>query len=392
MFPKNFAIKNPLIKDHIEEICSIIAGVVRSYAKCQNCGKTGHYGRACSEAPPSINAPSAPAPRSVASASRLEPKRMKIDPSSGPDVWKDLVNGNRNPANTQPRSALFGQTLPSRPAPAPAPMPTSMFGARNVRQSSPGFAAIQRTIHSDIAPVPTPAEPADLFKAALNPETVPFVPADQRKNTSDQTPKSTSTSTFKSAKPKIAESKEATPKSVKAAVERETDQVVQVKKKKGGKKDKGKVTEVPAGDAAAVASGRTSSASAPASDRQTPTSDKAGKKDKKEKSAAKAKQDIPEFSYTNEPNLLDQPKSGIQAARRKPKPKKEKKAGECTCLEMRKRKSSANVGRYRHVWRIPSSPSEQDGTQVWQQVWHIYWLINTDQTISCIYNIARPPH
>lgn len=302
-FPKAFLAKNPLIKDRVAEICNVVTEAERaSRSSGSPDSKQGN------DTNPNTGPreQARPSPSQANSASGSAAKRVKMGSTVAEDLWTGLSTKEQRTTPTQ--SALFGQTIRDAKAHS-APQPTSMFGDRKARQTSPGFTAIQNTIHSGLAP--STATPRDHVEAtsyssevALNPETVAFVPASERKNVSSvQTP-----TTFKTA----------VPKSTAADIPATTavEQVVQVRKKSSDKK-KGKGKSL--GDSSASASGATTPISDGTSGQATVTSDV--KTVNKQMAHVKAKPAIPEFSYDDVPNLLDQPRSGAQP-KRNPKAKK----------------------------------------------------------------------
>lgn len=135
------------------------------------------------------------------------------------------------------------------------------------------------------------------------PETVPFVPAANRKNaTSDQIP--TATTTKKSAQPAetTAEVEVATSAAPKATVD--DDGIVSVKKKKAKKPKKASPSPVMDGAQGSDA--------------------KSEKKKPAKKQKVKAG-DIPTFSYENEANLLDEPAKAATNQRKAKKAKHDTK-------------------------------------------------------------------
>lgn len=171
------------------------------------------------------------------------------------------------------------------------------------------------------------------------PETVPFVPAANRKNaTSDQT--TTATTTKKAAQPAetTAEVEVATSGALKATVD--SDGIVSVKKKKAKKVKK--TSPSPAADSA-----------------ETSGDAKAEKKKPVKKQKVKAG-DIPTFSYENEANLLDEPAKAATNQRKAKKAKHDskgdskKKTGEFLRYDLTGMFADAGLGIDTSAFRRPA--------------------------------------
>ncbi|OCF33232.1 hypothetical protein I316_04973 [Kwoniella heveanensis BCC8398] len=295
-----------------------------------------------------------------------------------PDVWGSVSSPVQKTAKPSAKSGLFGSTIkPSAPASSASSLSSSktakastsgLFGSAlpnkagaqktvstpvksKARAMSPGFAAVQQTIHGALEPKPvpqTPGQDVDIVKA-IQPEQVPFVPAASRKTASASDPasssankKDTSEGVGSDAGASTAKAAESTAASTKQSTTLSEDGVVQVKKvRKQKKRDRVGSTSTP-NDASAsgtgLSSGKKLKLSPPAEEPNGATFPAAGVgagrvKAKKGKKKIKV-EDVPAFDYANEPNFLDQPSAAAVQGESSGKGKKDKK----------KKKPQAGIG------------------------------------------------
>lgn len=244
--------------------------------------------------------------------SAAAPARKPKAPGPVVDVWSSVETGAAAAAAAS-SSSLFGSTLNKQKASSgPKKGSSSLFGSsltaknggRSSRKGSPGFNAVQSSIFSALAPAVTvPNVEVEVSESSLPaPETVPFVPAANRKKaTSDLAP---TVATTKSAQPAeaTAEVEVAASGAPKAVVD--SDGIVSVKKKKSKKPKKASPT--------------------PAADDAEPPRDVKSEKKTVKKQKVKAA-DIPAFSYDNEANLLDEPAKAATNQRKAKKAKHDTK-------------------------------------------------------------------
>lgn len=250
--------------------------------------------RSPTKGPSKILTPRAPLKASSAAVPAKKP--AKAAPVI--DVWSNITE-----TATAPSSSLFGSTLGKKASsPAKAKQSSSLFGntlkapKRPSRKGSPGFSAVQSSIFSELAPAAPKVEVEAPGSSLPAPETVPFVPAANRKNaTSDHTPIVAATQPAETT----AEVEVTTSGAPRAAVD--NDGIVSVKKKKA-KKPK-KASPSPAAESAEPA--------------------KAEKKPAKKQKVQAG--DIPTFSYENEANLLDEPAKAATNQRKAKKAKRDTK-------------------------------------------------------------------
>ncbi|WVQ85309.1 hypothetical protein IAT38_007474 [Cryptococcus sp. DSM 104549] len=292
--------------------------------------------------------------------------------SSVPDCW-DFVAA---PVSVRPapKSGLFGSTIKSSRASSPSSVAakpakaSSLFGqtlgkgkkgkqpagesaklsakSRKEKALSPGFQAVQMSIHGELeskavaaVKVASEDEKVDLGEPVkLEPETVPFVPAGARTTTKSAPARASSLKPAASPAPAV-ESDAPSKKASKADTTEEG--VVQVKKSKKQKKRALTTSTASAEDMSGKklrldeqgSSAPSPSAAAspapntrPSSPAVSEPSEGKGKKKEKEKGKKKkskvAASDIPEFDYTNQPNLLDAPQLATGVLGKKDKKKK----------------------------------------------------------------------
>ncbi|CAK9781419.1 hypothetical protein CC85DRAFT_325791 [Cutaneotrichosporon oleaginosum] len=337
----------PALLPQVDEILGVIAAGIRDYeeaSKRPDKGISASGLEAQSSLPSSathsiVQKPSGLTSVSTAAkkaeASKLVPAPKRLKPHTTVDVWADLIGGKQAVQKTAPTSVLFGATLQTQASPASSPASasapsSSLFGRtldkapkaallRNKRGQSPGFASVQSTIHSALqkSPPELPAINPAVPTQGVEPETVAFVPAEERKITkADET--STSASIGKSKSKSTSKGKSGATAAVggdapaksapKGGPTVDADGVVAVRKQKKSRKDKVKVE----------------SHSGPETAEGSPAPEKKAKKKIKA-------EDIPAFDYAAEGNLLDQPTSSsadktAKRGKKKEKPKA-KKAG-----------------------------------------------------------------
>lgn len=240
-------------------------------------------------------------------------------PAPVADVWSHVSAGPSDSNPRRPSSSLFGSSL-SRKAFSLAPSnaqsaSSSLFGnalgprpgqnsRRSSRRASPGFAAVQSSIFSTLAgkgKVTTEVEGSG--STFPTPETVPFVPAANRKNAiSDPSHISRSTAA-EGRKAEVEVSEAGAPKAAA-----DSDVVVSVKKKKTKK---------------------TKKKSSSPGDAEHPSAADGVKSEKQPAKKQKVNvEDIPAFSYDNVANLLDEPAKAATNQRKPRKTAKHAKQGD----------------------------------------------------------------
>ncbi|WVQ71034.1 hypothetical protein IAR50_000559 [Cryptococcus sp. DSM 104548] len=234
-----------------------------------------------------------------------------------------------NTNKAKPASGLFGKTLPRAPAARAKPASGSSTPGTGQRELSPGFLKVMDEMRVEMAPKQILKRgEGEAGSGTLRPESVPFVPAGQRK----AAPASGAVSSSAKPAPVPAPQKaapSATGPASKPAASAPDDGVVQVKKSKkqpqkkreasgGFDSDGSKKTKLNNGDGASTSATATPDISPPGTPAAAAKSEKAkGKKKERVKP-----EDIPDFDYSIEPNLLDQPQSASNGADAKKKKKK----------------------------------------------------------------------
>lgn len=320
--------------DRAAEVAAVVEKAIAAYRE--------HNQRPQSGVSPSPSSSSKPSPAPRPSASKSAPKSAgpltKKAKTSAPvptvtalpvtaDLWEATIMGTApSPART---SSLFGHSLPSKPQSQVKPASSSLFGTALSkgrggkavsagRQTSPGFEAVRRGIHTSLAPPQQVAEPTIEAPIATSrePETVAFVPAAERKISA--APVTAASTSDNKATKSTAVAAPAPAASAKASNLVDEDGIIKQVKKRGKKSKKGK------GSVASDSAGATPEPGAPDAS-QTASSSTSATAPKKVKVSHK---DIPAFDYANETNLLDQPKSSSAAQTgRKPKADKKGKKG-----------------------------------------------------------------
>lgn len=302
----------PLVESRVNELAEVIRKASQDY-------ETSPGGKIVSAAQPATQ-----------KANTNDPVVKRTNAADiRPDMWADLIA-------TKPVkkvSTLFGEAKGKKASSAvPSPASSSLFGRTLVkptssgaktgsRAGSPGFAAIQTTIHAGLQPqrvsaqgVTNPAPPkAETVVAVAEPETVEFVPAAKRKN-AGSTPATMTITTS----PDAPSSPGGTAPSSRTTPLVNEEGIVAVKKNRKAKR--AALQQARELSVAAAGSGEASSASTPASSAAaaTPTSSTKPKK-------AKVKpEQIPEFDYSAVPDLLDNPDAATRKVK-KPKKKDQKK-------------------------------------------------------------------
>lgn len=324
--------RSPILVERAEEVLGVVQQARAEYG---NRSKES-VGRGIS---PRASPPPSPKGRTQAMGGPVTTERISPPPlldtanlAAKTLARSDLFGVKPTPEKT--KSALFGSSLNTTskgkgesPSPIVKKKTSALFGnslAKSSKVAKPSFAEIQKAIHADIAPTPTPTvmpqpnstTPSTQVRTLPSPETIPFVPSGFR--TTNNVP-------IKPSSPK--------PKPTAMPVEKVEKEVVQVKRKKDKKRSKSdELPIIPSADgstpsSAVIAASPTLSG---------PTADITGepktKKPKKEKKPKPKAEDIPVFDYANEPNLLDNPgsaksKDEKDKGKKKRKEKKEKKPG-----------------------------------------------------------------
>ncbi|TYJ57578.1 hypothetical protein B9479_001660 [Cryptococcus floricola] len=229
----------------------------------------------------------------------------------------------------KPTSGLFGKTLPRASAAQAQPASGSSTSAREQKELSPGFLKVMDSMRVEMAPKQILKRgEEEAGSGTLRPESVPFVPAGQRKAAPASGAVSSSAKPAPAPAPQKATPSTAGPAS-KLSAPAPGDGVVQVKKSKkqpqkkreasvGFDSDGSKKTKLNNGDGASTSTTATPDVSPPGTPTVASKSEKAkGKKKEKVKV-----EDIPDFDYSTQPNLLDQPQSASSGADAKKKKKK----------------------------------------------------------------------
>ncbi|WWD18046.1 hypothetical protein CI109_102493 [Kwoniella shandongensis] len=313
----------PLAESRLDDIIAVIKSARAEFARNIQAKEVTEK-----EGKDKVNGVIKPVPAKAAAVVASEPTPV-------PDVW-DAITVQPKVA---PKSGLFGSTIKSSTAASPSgsangKSSSALFGktlektgkGRKPRQNgrakemSPGFQSVQSSIHGELEPKFAVLSHDDVDVGTsikpLEPETVPFVPAEARKTTTIAQANLSSLSEPEQPTTSAAATKK---------VEKVEDGVVQVKKSKKQKKRDRVGSSSIANDGSGkkpklINEGERSADQ----DVISVDIDAAGTKSvKKEKKAKKEKvnvQDIPEFDYANEPNLLDQPEgSGTKASGKKGK-------------------------------------------------------------------------
>ncbi|ODO11792.1 hypothetical protein I350_00576 [Cryptococcus amylolentus CBS 6273] len=229
----------------------------------------------------------------------------------------------------KPTSGLFGKALPRAPAAQAQPASGPSTSARKQKELSPGFLKVMDDMRVEMAPKQILKRgEEEAGSGTLRPESVPFVPAGQRKAAPASGAVSSSARPAPAPAPQKATPSAAGPAS-KLSAPAPRDGIVQVKKSKkqpqkkreasvGVDSDGSKKTKLNNGDGASTSTTATPDVSPPGTPAVAPKSEKAkGKKKEKVKP-----EDIPDFDYSTQPNLLDQPQSASSGADAKKKKKK----------------------------------------------------------------------
>ncbi|WVR05806.1 hypothetical protein IAU60_002831 [Kwoniella sp. DSM 27419] len=331
--------KAPIVENHLDDLVRIIKEAKEEYAKAQ--------AKLVEDGPQAKSAsPAHPVQKVV---------KVAVESIPVPDVW-DAVTAPPYVVKAAPKSGLFGSTMKanaqhSTSSKKPVKSASGLFGSTlsaskaqkgatssepRARLQSPGFEAVKRGLFDDLQPqaVSRPQiveATADIGKS-MEPEQVPFVPAAQRNTSSAQQVSASSEPAALSTENNPAEPPVAPGTSEKIKVE---DGIVQVKKARKVKKrsrvgstsvpnpddveKKPKLSPPAEGDEAVVTPATTE-----VRGEAQPVSTAVEKKKKKKNRV----QDVPEFDYANEPNLLDQPvavSSVLGGGKKDKKKKKDKK-------------------------------------------------------------------
>ncbi|WVQ97195.1 hypothetical protein IAU59_004305 [Kwoniella sp. CBS 9459] len=364
---------SPLVHARADELVKLIKDAKEEFAQMAS----NHQGATSMSSEVKQKASSTSKTAAVPSVAKV----AAVQSATVPDVWGSVVSPSQKAAKHTAKSGLFGTTIKSSASPSSASSssttksvkaPSSgLFGsalpnktkAQKVastaaksksRALSPGFEAVQQTIHGALEPKPAqkPSEEVADVGQPIQPEQVPFVPAISRKTASAAATASTSTATQAKRDTDPAAPSKAAEKAPKPVGESKTtpeDGVVQVKKvRKQRKRDRVGSTSIPndlpaAGSGPGSSSGKKLKLSPPAEEGNAATASPAEadaeaadadlSKVKKEKKKMIKVEDVPEFDYANEPNFLDQPGSAAAAQSeasgkgKKDKKKKKPQAG-----------------------------------------------------------------
>ena len=320
----------PLARQHAADIVQTIQEAKIAYETQSAAQPSGDIDAATSSLVPLPNAPTqsgtmpARMTRQAARISAMQAPPPKPDLEKWLDVWADTSKGQASqPAVATPASGLFGNSLKAtkRVSQAPGKKKTavsSMFGAslggaRGVKDASPGFADVMSDIFSQFttreikvsASTVSGSQGVKQKPTTLQPETVPFVPAESRST--------------------IAESEVPTATSapgVNASPKKPKDEIVAVKKKKQRKRDRA----ISAATASATgATGVSGAAELNSKKVKVEPGDASTAPKPKEKKAKKELGEIPVFDYTTAPNLLDNPDSASRGADGEKKKRKKRK-------------------------------------------------------------------
>ncbi|WWC86140.1 uncharacterized protein L201_001012 [Kwoniella dendrophila CBS 6074] len=225
-------------------------------------------------------------------------------------------------------SSLFGQTLNNQ-SPAGKGRKPRQANKRGDKELSPGFENVQNSIHSELEP----KKPEIDIGIPIKPEQVPYVPPTERNIvTTNNISNSSAVAQHASTAPVSA------PAPVKVEKKKPEEGIVQVKKQRKPKRERGGSSSLPStsGGVNGISGGiKKVKLDTPPNETMTENQQVKPKKEKKKQIKT---DEIPEFDYSSMPNLLDQPNSVSSSStlahgKDKKKKKKEKKSGGIGAIE-----------------------------------------------------------
>nr|XP_019049128.1 hypothetical protein I302_02909 [Kwoniella bestiolae CBS 10118]OCF28058.1 hypothetical protein I302_02909 [Kwoniella bestiolae CBS 10118] len=281
---------------------------------------------------------------------KQQQKKIDFAPVPIPDVWDAITVPAPSASKSNKTSGLFGSTIKSSSSSSTLASSSKvvnssilassgLFGQtivqgkgrkpRNQRRNkelSPGFENVQNSIHGELQSAGKVVDLGEVIK----PEQVAYVPPTERSTVITNGNGKTSTSEDKSHGV-VPSTTVSAPASVPIKKE---EGIVQVKKSRKPKRERGVSSSLPSSSAGAIASGNGKKVKLDSSpivngngEGEKSTNTKVAKVKKEKKKAIKP-EEIPEFDYSSMPNLLDQPNSAMsEGSKDKKKRRKDKKSG-----------------------------------------------------------------
>ncbi|KAK6905601.1 hypothetical protein I203_106431 [Kwoniella mangroviensis CBS 8507] len=293
---------------------------------------------------------------------KQQQKMLESQPKPIPDVWDAItVPGpsatTSSSTKSSKNSGLFGSTIKSSSSSSTSTpssskvvnsskLTSSLFGSTIVQQGkgrkprntnrknkelSPGFENVQNSIHGELQSTKQAVE-------LLVPEQVPYVPPTERgANMNEKVNGNSSTTTISKTEDKEDIATGAQPVPIPVHSKKEEGGIVQVKKSRKPKRERGASSSLPSTSGVGSTNGTENviGGKKVKLDTTTDTSTPNGngeqviksKKEKKTKKVIKP-DEIPDFDYSSMPNILDQPDSAMgKEGKEKKKKRKDKKGG-----------------------------------------------------------------